>query len=142
MKLLKQYFSSHQAELDALNLENQGIVVHVSSKHSHSLGGLVTGAFSVGLWVVFDHQFNDAQSFITDDSFDVKAGFTDEELSNLKAEFQTESSTLLNRLSPGRIWTFHIWRYNHIHHLLFLLDFANLITISFRNTSCRTKPNM
>ena len=97
MKLLKQYFSSHQAELDALNLENQGIVVHVSSKHSHSLGGLVAGAFSVGLWVVFDHQFNDAQSFITDDSFDVKAGFTDEELSNLKAEFQTESSTLINR---------------------------------------------
>lgn len=96
MKLLKQYFSSHQAELDALNLENQGIVVHVSSKHSHSLGGLVTGAFSVGLWVVFDHQFNDAQSFIADDSFEVKDGFTAEELANLRVEFQTESSTLLN----------------------------------------------
>ena len=97
MKLLKQYFSSHQAELDALNLENQGIVVHVSSKHSHSLGGLVTGAFSVGLWVVFDHQFNDAQSFIANDSCDIKDGFTDEELATLKAEFQKKRSKLLNQ---------------------------------------------
>jgi hypothetical protein len=56
----------------------------------------VTGAFSVGLWVVFDHQFNDAQSFIADDSFEVKDGFTAEELANLKVDFQTESSTLLN----------------------------------------------
>jgi hypothetical protein len=97
MKLLKQYFSSHQAELDSLKLENQGILSHVSSKHSHSLGGLVTGTFSVGLWVVFVHQFNDAEAFIADDSYEVKAGFNDEEIATLKAEFQKEGSTILNR---------------------------------------------
>ena len=35
MKLVKQYSSSRYAELDALALQNQGILTHVSSKHSY-----------------------------------------------------------------------------------------------------------
>tara|TARA_B100001063_G_C16488089_1_gene416001 strand:- start:107 stop:472 length:366 start_codon:yes stop_codon:yes gene_type:complete len=97
MKLLKQYFSSHQAELDSLKLENQGILTHVSSKHSHSLGGLVTGAFSVGLWIIFAHQFNDAKAFIADDSYEVQVGFSDEEIATLRSAFQKESVIILNR---------------------------------------------
>ena len=61
MKLLQQYHSSRQAELDSLELEQEGILAHVSSKHSHSLSGVVTGAFTVGLWAVFDHQYEDAK---------------------------------------------------------------------------------
>jgi|TARA_B110000908_G_scaffold97751_1_gene115409 hypothetical protein len=97
MKLLHQYHSSRQAELSALLLEQQGIVAHVSSKHSQSLGGWVTGAFSVGLWAVFDHQFADAKAFIADHSHNVKTGFTIEEMADLKQHSEKDTYSSLNR---------------------------------------------
>ena len=97
MKLLHQYPSSRQAELSALLLEQQGIVAHVSSKHSQSLVGWVNGAFSVGLWVVFDHQLADAKAFIADHSYNVKAGFTIEEMADLKQHSDKDTYSTLNR---------------------------------------------
>ena len=97
LKLLQQYFSNRHAELDALYLEQQGILTHVSSKHSQSLGGWVTGAFSVGLWVVFDDQFADAKSFIADHSHSVKSGFSIEEMADLKQHSEKDTYLTLNR---------------------------------------------
>tara|TARA_B110000093_G_scaffold73756_1_gene80131 strand:- start:389 stop:766 length:378 start_codon:yes stop_codon:yes gene_type:complete len=97
LKLLHQYLSNRHAESDALNLEQQGILTHVSSKHSQSLGGWVTGAFSVGLWVVFDHQLADAKAFIADHSHNVKTGFTIEEMADLKQHSDKDTYSTLNR---------------------------------------------
>ena len=97
LKLLQQYFSHRHAELDALYLEQQGMLTHVSSKHSQSLGGWVTGAFSVGLWVVFDDQFADAKSFIADHSHSVKSGFSVEEIADLKQHSEKDTYLTLNR---------------------------------------------
>jgi len=97
MKLLKEYSSSRYAELDALALESQGILAHVSSKHSYSLGGFVTGVFSVGLWVVFDHQTEDANMFLKDSSHEVRTGFSPAELEDLKEHSKIHSYSTLNR---------------------------------------------
>jgi len=97
MKLVKQYSSSRYAELDALALENQGILTHVSSKHSYSLGGFVTGVFSVGLWVIFDHQTEDANMFLEDSSHEVSTGFSPAELEDLKEHSKYHSHSALNR---------------------------------------------
>ena len=97
MKLVKQYSSSRYAELDALALENQGILTHVSSKHSYSLGGFVTGVFSVGLWVIFDHQTEDANMFLEDSSHEVSTGFSPAEQEDLKEQSKYHSHSALNR---------------------------------------------
>ena len=97
MKLLKEYSSSRCAELDALALENQGILTHVSSKHSYSLGGFVTGVFSVGLWVLFDHQTEDANMFLEDSSHEVSTGFSPAEQEDLKEQSKYHSHSALNR---------------------------------------------
>ena len=97
MKLLQQYHSSRQAELDSLVLEQQGILAHVSSKHSHSLSGVVTGAFTVGLWAVFDHQYEDAKAYLADATHEVTSGFSVDELANVKTDSEHYSYAALNR---------------------------------------------
>jgi hypothetical protein len=97
MKLLGKYESSRLAEIHALALENQGIMVHVSSRHSHSLGAWVTGAFSVGLWVVFDHQIDDAKAFISDHNYEVISGFSAEEILRLQDHAYNYTYLAFNR---------------------------------------------
>ena len=97
MKLVHQYHSSRQAELDSLMLEQQGILAHVSSKHSHSLSGFVTGAFTVGLWAVFDHQYEDAKAYLIDQTHPVTSGFSEDELANVKRSSENYSYAALNR---------------------------------------------
>jgi hypothetical protein len=97
MKLIKEYSSSRHAELDALALGNQGILTHVSSKHSYSLGGFVTGVFSVGLWVVFDQQLYDANMFLEDSSHEVSTGFSPKELEDLNEHSEHHSHSFYNR---------------------------------------------
>jgi hypothetical protein len=92
MKLLQQYHSSRQAELDSLVLEQQGILAHVSSKHSHSLSG-----FTVGLWAVFDHQYEDAKAYLADATHEVTSGFSVDELANVKTDSEHYSYAALNR---------------------------------------------
>jgi hypothetical protein len=97
VKLLQQYYSSRQAELDSLVLEQQGILVHVSSKNSHSLSGFVTGAFTVGLWAVFDHQYEDAKAYLADATHEVTSGFSVDELANVRTDSEHYSYAALNR---------------------------------------------
>jgi hypothetical protein len=97
MKLLQQYHGMRQAEIDALLLEQQGIVTHLSSRHSHSLSGFVTGVFSVGLWNVFDHQFENAKAFLEDNTHQVKSGFSAAELVDIQAHSAERSYKTLNQ---------------------------------------------
>ena len=60
MRLINQYFDQAKADKDAQYLRSKGIKVFISSKKSHSLGSNHTGAFRVGLWVVYNHQQQDA----------------------------------------------------------------------------------
>jgi hypothetical protein len=97
MKLIQQYHSVREAEIDGLLLEQMGIITHVSSKHSHSLSGIVTGVFSVGLWVVFYHQEADARAFLSDNDHQVTTGFSSEQMAEIKTTSDLQSHRTLNR---------------------------------------------
>ena len=97
MKLIQHYHSVREAEIDGLLLEQAGIITHVSSKHSHSLSGLVTGVFSVGLWVIFDHQEQDARAFLTDNDHPVTSGFSAEQITDIKTTSDLQSHHKLNQ---------------------------------------------
>ena len=60
MKLITQYSDSHDAESVSGRIRRAGVMTVVSSKRSHTLSSVRTGAFRVGLWVVFDDQYEDA----------------------------------------------------------------------------------
>ncbi|MDB2635475.1 hypothetical protein N9Y40_08305, partial [Porticoccaceae bacterium] len=72
-------------------------LTHVSSKHSHSLSGLVTGVFSVGLWVIFDHQEQDARAFLKDNDHPVTSGFSAEQIADIKTTSDLQSHHKLNQ---------------------------------------------
>jgi len=97
MKLIRHYHSVGEAEIDGLLLEQVGIITHVSSKHSQSLSGIVTGVFSVGLWVVFDHQESDARAFLSDNDHQVTTGFSSEQIAEIKTTSDLQSHRTLNR---------------------------------------------
>ncbi|MDB2343643.1 DUF2007 domain-containing protein [Porticoccaceae bacterium] len=97
MKLIQHYHSVREAEIDGLLLEQAGILTHVSSKHSHSLSGLVTGVFSVGLWVIFDHQEQDARAFLKDNDHPVTSGFSAEQIADIKTTSDLQSHHKLNQ---------------------------------------------
>ena len=97
MKLIQQYHSVREAEIDGLLLEQMSIITHVSSKHSHSLSGIVTGVFSVGLWVVFYHQEADARAFLSDNDHQVTTGFSSEQMAEIKTTSDLQSHRTLNR---------------------------------------------
>ncbi len=60
MKLLHKYNSLNRAEKRARYLESKGVKIFISSKLSYEFGGVKTGVFYVGLWVVHNRQYNDA----------------------------------------------------------------------------------
>ena len=60
MKLVEEYNDSSEAEKNSLRIRRAGVMTVVTSKRSHSLSQTKTGAFKVGLWAVFDEQYEDA----------------------------------------------------------------------------------
>lgn len=60
MKLVTEYFDSHEAEQTSNRIRSAGVMTVVTSVRSHNLSSFRTGALKVGLWVVFDDQYDDA----------------------------------------------------------------------------------
>ena len=60
MKLIGQYLDSLEAENVSSRIRRAGVMTVVTSKRSYNLSRIRTGAFKVGLWVVFDDQYDDA----------------------------------------------------------------------------------
>ena len=85
MQLIQQYYSLLDAEYAALALRQEGIITHISSKHSFNMSGYVTGAFKVGLWSVLDGQHQDACDFICDNNHEVTTGISEQEMVELES---------------------------------------------------------
>ena len=60
MKLVEQYSDLLDAERVSERIRRAGVMTIVTSKRSHNLSRIRTGAFKVGLWAVFDDQHLDA----------------------------------------------------------------------------------
>jgi len=60
MKLLTQYSDINEASKVYGMLRESGIMSEITSASSYMLSQTKTGAVTVGLWVVFDNQYEDA----------------------------------------------------------------------------------
>ena len=89
MKLLAQYSSSFDAEEPSHLLEDNGIATFVSSKRSNKLGDIFTGAFTVGLWVVLDEQYQDACQLLVDPTHKVSNKLSVSEMMQIKSSVHT-----------------------------------------------------
>lgn len=98
MLLIKQYHSAIDAESDGSDLEAQGIPTHVSSKGSHSLSRSRTGAITVGLWVLLNHQYEDAVSYLKNRKYKVKTGITADEIKHLKEQAKVNTYNYMNKV--------------------------------------------
>lgn len=59
MKLICEFDNAHEADIAALHYRERGILTHVSNRYSNGLR-MITGATTVGFWVVLDQQYQDA----------------------------------------------------------------------------------
>ena len=97
MRLIAEYLDLMEAEDAAMRLRREGILTHISSKHSFVISGYVTGAFQVGLWAVLDSQYEDARAYLADENHEVTSGLSEEELSRLETKASQNSYTVFNR---------------------------------------------
>jgi len=95
MKLLKQYYSLEDAEALSRRLEKKGIAIFISSRRSHNLGGLFTGAFKVGVWVILNHQYQDAIQLVANKRHEVLNPLTEDEIQHLKTDMKGKTAGAL-----------------------------------------------
>jgi hypothetical protein len=97
MKLLDQFYNLDNANDLVWSLRQQGILTYVSSTKSHQLSSIKTGAFKVGLWVVLDKQFEDAEKYTKDPNHVISLKLSEEEMINLEEEAKASFSRDLSR---------------------------------------------
>lgn len=86
MILLKEFDNLIDAESLAERLRSNGVLTHISGKHANHLGPAVTGAIKVGVWVVLDHQAQDAKALLINTQHQVMQPLTEEEMIMLEAQ--------------------------------------------------------
>ncbi len=98
MILIRQYHSVDSAQNDGRRLESRGIPTHVSSKASQSLSSSRTGAISVGLWVLLNHQYDDAVAYLNNRRHKITTGITAEEMKFLKEQAKINTYHYINKV--------------------------------------------
>ncbi len=71
MKLIYQSSDRYEIENSKLLLESRGIPVHISNEDSNRNLSYMSIAIKLGIWVVFDDQYNDAIALLKDDTHEV-----------------------------------------------------------------------
>ena len=92
MQLLRKYTSLIDAQQAAMNLRSCGIATHIAGKESFRAAPMFSGAFYVGLWVVLDHQYDDALALLDDPEHPVRDPLPEEDIAVLEADFNGEVS--------------------------------------------------
>ena len=98
MKLIARYEDALEAEDIAARLEHVGILAYVSSANSHLFGRIQTGALKVGLWIVLEHQYEDALAYLQNEKREITTALTAEEIEELKVRTQSASYDFFNRV--------------------------------------------
>lgn len=93
MKLVSKFISVVEAESASELLEANGIATFISSKRSNRLGGVFTGAMYVGLWVLLDNQYRDAQSLLHDPGHKVQNKLSRTEIIQLRQSVRSADMT-------------------------------------------------
>ena len=92
MKLI--YQSSQRAEIEATKilLESRGIPVYVSNEDTNRNLSYMSIALKLGIWVVFDDQYNDAIALLEDDTHEVENPRNIEEYYSVLEEVQKDTT--------------------------------------------------
>jgi len=93
LKLISRFDIAEEAEDASQFLESRGVATFVSSKRSHRLGRLFTGALHVGLWVLLDDQAWDAERLLRDPEHKVSNPLSQSALMELKAGVESKDHT-------------------------------------------------
>lgn len=96
MKLITQYIDPGDATDANIRLRNAGVMTTVSSLDPHIISPSKTGALRIGLWVVFDDQFDDAVRLLENPAHVPKRVITIEEMNKI------ESASKLSMLRSGQ----------------------------------------
>jgi hypothetical protein len=72
MKLIYQSSQRSDIESARLLLESRGIPVYVSNEDTNRNLSYMSIALKLGIWVVFEDQYDDAIALLTDDTYEVK----------------------------------------------------------------------
>ncbi len=99
MILLKQYENLIDAENMASKLEKKGILAHVSSKNSYLLSRHMTGAIKVGLWIVLEKQYDDAESLLKNPKHKITTALPKDEFINLKKTLIKDTKSKILKVS-------------------------------------------
>ncbi|MFT6276262.1 MAG: hypothetical protein ACJAZ0_002367 [Halioglobus sp.] len=83
MKLICEFDNAHEADIAALHYRERGILTHVSSRYSNGLR-MITGATTVGFWVVLDQQYQDALVLKQDMEYQPVTALTEQEMTELE----------------------------------------------------------
>ena len=97
MLLIGNFEDVESADYAAELLRMQGIMTHVSSRDTKLLGSRVSGFIKSGLWVVLEHQHEDAIEFLNNDSHIVTTGLSPEEIAEFEALAKESSFDAFNK---------------------------------------------
>lgn len=91
MKLIAQYNDEFDASDKVSRLEGKGIAVHITGRRSSSLSKSHTGTTKVGLWVVLESQYADAEALFKNSKHKVTTGISQKQISIIKKQVNSGS---------------------------------------------------
>lgn len=95
MQLISEYLSKLDAEDARQKLRKRGIFTFVSSARSYSLSSYFTGALKVGLWAVFDNQYNDACRILAGKQCKVRHPLSEDQMVEMEILSKQRSPSLI-----------------------------------------------
>ncbi len=107
MKLIQEYDTLDSAEAVKVNLQQRGILAHISIKSDGPIGW---GVSKVYLWTVMDYQHQDATKYLNNISHEITTGLPPEEISKIQKQAKANVLTLIaNFLVVVAILLLTVW---------------------------------
>ncbi len=88
MKLVTQFIDPNDATEANLRLREAGVMAEITSLDPHIMSPSRTGALRIGLWVVFEDQFDDAVQLLEDPNHIPKRVISINEMNKIKSTTQ------------------------------------------------------
>jgi len=97
MKLLRTYFDDHQSDQDYGLLKSKGLAVKVFFKESRNIGLFSAGVVKVSIWVLLDHQYEDALRLLEDHSYVPRTSMSFEETQKIEDQAKTQFALTIKK---------------------------------------------
>ncbi len=107
MKLITEFFDLSEAERVSNRTRSAGVMTVVTSKRSYSLSRVKTGALKVGLWAVFEDQYDDALQLLDNHNHKPKRAISLTDMDEIQELARIETSNRVKKLlEKSAAWFF------------------------------------